>query len=378
MARLSILLPANNYGLYLRDVIDSALAQSATDFEVVIVDDASTDTTWETITSYRDDRIVALRNDNNQGLSASLNRALGASSGAAVVILNADDRMHPDFLRRAWQALLDTGPQVGVAGVRLRAVDEQGRHIVGHPAEKECSAPLDFNAADSWIWRNWFPGCALIRREVFEVVGGFAEDISTAVTWDLWVRVLAADIGLIVVPEVLCDRRVHEEEVTDEDSAKTLVEYALISQRHLHPYLIRIGRRDLLAQNVAGFLRHPGLIYGDPPFAQTVVSRLFSLLDAADQVAAVQLLGHELLRLRAEYSDQLQRADFLESRVNGITVERDSATQVLAQREYELTAALDRLVAAEVDRRAARAELARWENAALFRLGRRATRALRK
>jgi glycosyltransferase involved in cell wall biosynthesis len=363
----SILQPAHNYARFLPEAITSVLGQSYDDFEFIIIDDCSTDDTWDIVQSFKDPRIVAVQQAENRGMTATLNHGLRIASGEAIAVIGADDVYHRDFLARVHAEFAASGPEVGAVSVYLRGIDADGHPLAADPAGAHFNQPWDFGDPATWVWQNHFAGCAAVRREVFDTVGEFSEDIASAMDWDLWIRMLAAGYSLRVVPEVLFDWRLHGENITNRSVLQTLADYSLISERHLHPYLASIGRHDLIATNAGIFLTHRGLIEAEPAFTQTVVSRVLSSLPESDQAAAVRAAGFEVDRLRrlAEQGTSL-RDDLAQ------------ANEALREREYELQAALDRLGAAEADRRQAHAELERWQSTAIYRAARKAKRAVRK
>ena len=97
---VSIMMPAYNAGKYIGRAIESVLAQTYENWELVIVDDCSTDNTYEIAASYKDPRIRILRHEQNMGVGLSRNDALSASSGQWVAVLDADDEWLPERLER--------------------------------------------------------------------------------------------------------------------------------------------------------------------------------------------------------------------------------------------------------------------------------------
>ena len=95
---VSVIMPAYNSEVYIRESIDSVLAQSFVDFELIVVDDGSTDTTAEIVKSYTDDRIRLIRQV-NQGVSVARNTGLEAANGQYISFLDSDDLYYPDFLK---------------------------------------------------------------------------------------------------------------------------------------------------------------------------------------------------------------------------------------------------------------------------------------
>lgn len=123
MSRVTVLLAAYNAEKYLREALDSLLAQTMTDFQAVMIDDASTDSTHDILASYAaaDSRFRLLTNTVNTGQAIARNRGLQVSDGRYVAMLDADDRFAPDTLEKA-VAVLDRDPDAGVAVLDLRYV----------------------------------------------------------------------------------------------------------------------------------------------------------------------------------------------------------------------------------------------------------------
>ncbi len=113
--RVSVLMPAYNAAGTIREAIDSALAQTLSDLEVVVVDDGSRDETAQIVASYADPRVRLLRNPKNLGMPATRQRGADAARGEYLAILDSDDRAHPTRFERqaAW---LDAHPRCAVVG----------------------------------------------------------------------------------------------------------------------------------------------------------------------------------------------------------------------------------------------------------------------
>lgn len=125
MARISVIVPVYNTALYLEACLDSILNQTFTDFEIIIVDDGSTDSSWEICCRYakRDARIHLIQ-QTNQGLSAARNRGLDAASGDYIGFCDSDDYMDIEMLASLYEAIRKDHSQMAVCGIVL--VDENG------------------------------------------------------------------------------------------------------------------------------------------------------------------------------------------------------------------------------------------------------------
>ncbi|WP_400190228.1 glycosyltransferase family 2 protein [Hymenobacter sp. B81] len=113
--KVSVLLPVYNVGPYIRETITSILAQTFTDFELIVVDDLSTDNTVEVVQSFTDPRVQLLRNARNLGRAGTDNAGLEAVRGQYLAKMDGDDLCHPERLARQ-VAFLDQHPEVNMVG----------------------------------------------------------------------------------------------------------------------------------------------------------------------------------------------------------------------------------------------------------------------
>ena len=191
----------HNGAPFVRESVASILAQSYSDFEMVIVDDASTDGSGEIIEALDDPRIRLVRNDRNIGLTRSLNRGLAASSGLLVARQDADDVSHGD--RLALQvAYLDAHSETAVVGSWYRKVSATGE-VLG---ERELpTEPVHV----SWATLFYCPlvhSAAMFRRADAIAVAGYDERFVYAQDYDLWSR-LGRRRQLANLPHKLVDYR---------------------------------------------------------------------------------------------------------------------------------------------------------------------------
>lgn len=195
---VSVLLCVYNGERYLREAVDSILAQTWTDFEFVIVDDASTDKTPAILDSYRDGRIVRYRNAENIGLTKSLNRGLEICRGEYVARIDADDVSLPDRLARQ-VAFLAEHPEITVLGTWTTEIDEHGGEIGAF----EVAPDADYVAWEL-TWRNVvYPSSVLMRRAPVAALCGYDARVPYAQDHDLWTRVIMAGGKAALLPERL-------------------------------------------------------------------------------------------------------------------------------------------------------------------------------
>jgi glycosyltransferase involved in cell wall biosynthesis len=181
--KVTVLMSVYNGEKYLREAIESILNQTFKDFEFLIIDDGSIDSTPEIIQSYNDPRIRVIRNDENLGLTKSLNIGLREAKGEYIARMDADDISVPERLEKQ-VLLLEKYPKIGVLGTNIQYINE-----FGNP-----SLILKWPQRDSLIkWQLCFMNpiahpSVIIRRKLLADSGGYNEEITFGQDYDLWVR----------------------------------------------------------------------------------------------------------------------------------------------------------------------------------------------
>lgn len=190
MTRLSIVIPCYNDGLYLPEAVASALSQTHDDVEVIVVDDGSTDpSTSRALDDLPPTRVRILRQE-NAGLPAARNAGIMIATGDYILPLDADDLLGSTFAEHA-VALLDESPHVGLVG--------SGTRMFG--TEKTVMRPSTPHPVD-WLLANRLPASAVFRRADWVVCGGYAEDLRWGEDWHLWVRIVAMERQVEILPEI--------------------------------------------------------------------------------------------------------------------------------------------------------------------------------
>ncbi len=186
--RVTVHVPAYNYGRFLGDALDSLLAQTCTDWEAIVIDDASTDDTAEVVTRYTDPRFRFVRHDANAGHIATYNEGIDLARGEFFVILSADDRYRATFLERAL-ACFDDHPDVQLVYTDTESIDEHGRAHgrsgtaidPDHDWVRDLSIPLMFG--------SYISGCAgIARTAVLRDLGGYEPTLPHSADLYLWRR----------------------------------------------------------------------------------------------------------------------------------------------------------------------------------------------
>jgi glycosyltransferase involved in cell wall biosynthesis len=201
--RVSVVIPLYNAAPYIAGAVESVLTQDYRDFELLVVDDASTDDSVAIVEAIADPRLRLLRHSVNQGVAAARNTALGEAVGDVIATVGADDAMKPGNLA-AKVAVLDDHPDVGVVFGNAELIDEEGARLgVADPARATGLIPQP-RLFSMLLYGNPFVDvAAVVRRSVLDQVGLFDGELRHGEDWDLWLRVGAvADAFYLEAPLV--------------------------------------------------------------------------------------------------------------------------------------------------------------------------------
>jgi glycosyltransferase involved in cell wall biosynthesis len=206
----SVCIPAYNSASYVRECIESVLAQTYQDFELIISDNCSTDRTWEIVQSYSDPRIRLTRADQNRGMAHNFNQAVGMARGEYLKILCSDDVLHPRALELQAKFLDEHQDAVLVTCAR-QFIDAQGRdlQIVRWFSRDIVLRGVDLKTV-ILLYGNVIgePSATLTRREAVVRAGPFKDGLSTAIDLEMWLRVLDQGPGGYMASS-LCSIRRH-------------------------------------------------------------------------------------------------------------------------------------------------------------------------
>jgi hypothetical protein len=203
---VSVVMAVHNGERFLRDSIDSILNQTFADFEFIIVDDGSTDSTVAILTSYADSRIHVIRNDKTIGLPTSLNLGIGAAEGAYIARMDSDDISLPERFARQVAYLIDY-PHIDVLGTWFTHLTHHGERL------NTVELPLTHGMI-AWSLLFFTPishPTAIIRRTVLQRVGGYNTDYPLAQDYELWTR-LIHHAQFANLPEALVLYRIQTDE----------------------------------------------------------------------------------------------------------------------------------------------------------------------
>jgi glycosyltransferase involved in cell wall biosynthesis len=246
-----VILPVYNGGDYLRESVASVLAQTVEDFEFLILDDASTDWSWDYLSSLADKRVRLFRNATNRGLFFNLNYLINQSRGELIKLWSQDDRMYPHCL----QAFLDfhgLHPALGFSYSGRDIIDGNGE--IRHREGKDETPTLVSTALHARI--AFYTGSiagnianVCIRRQALEKTGLFNESMQISGDFDMWVR-LAQHFDTGFIPDRLIQLRDHSGQLSRREElyirhVKEDLQVYRYLQGYVSPALRQEGRRML-------------------------------------------------------------------------------------------------------------------------------------
>ena len=203
MPKVSVVIPAYNAVDYLIKTLENVFDQTFTDFEVIVIDDGSSDRTIESISNLTNPNLKIVRQA-NQGVAVARNKGIELASGEYIAFLDSDDLWHPTKLEKQVQCL-DTNPEVGLVNTWIKNIDEHGNELSIVQAPE-----VEGNVWNQIIEENIIlcGSIPMIRRSCFEKVGVFDFELLSAEDWDMWIR-LAAKYSFALVKEPLVLYRQH-------------------------------------------------------------------------------------------------------------------------------------------------------------------------
>jgi glycosyltransferase involved in cell wall biosynthesis len=182
---VSIVMAAKNYARFLPEAVDSVFAQTFTDWELLIIDDASTDATPGTVAPYLGDSRVRYVRSDGLGQSRAKNLGIALSRGRFIAFLDADDAWLPMKLEKQL-ALFAAQPAAGVVFSRRCLMNEAG---LGIPVRAAGALASGFVLAEMFTQNFVCFSSAVVRREIFAHVGRFDPEWDLSIDYDLWLRV---------------------------------------------------------------------------------------------------------------------------------------------------------------------------------------------
>jgi glycosyltransferase involved in cell wall biosynthesis len=212
---VTVVIPCYNQAHFLGEAIESVLAQSYPNFEIIVVDDGSTDNTSEVASGYPSEK-VRLLGQKNKGRSAARNLGLRQSRGEYVVFLDSDDRLLPEALE-VGERELEAHPECAFVSGHIRRIGADGSPLRTPPQALHKAHVKDHYARLLRYNYIWTTGPVMYRRSVFDTVDGFDSSLEPCEDWDIYLRI-AGGYPVHHHGEVVAEYRQHDANTTHDST----------------------------------------------------------------------------------------------------------------------------------------------------------------
>jgi glycosyltransferase involved in cell wall biosynthesis len=192
---VSVIIPTYNRAHVISRAIGSVLSQTYQDFEIIVVDDGSTDNTEDVVRSFKDTRVNYIGYKENRGANAAKNVGVRAARGDSIGVLDSDDEYLPERLEKTVHVLRDSSADIGVVYSNL-LINRRGR------MKKYLTHGISGNIYAEELKFNYIPTCTAIVKKQCLLENPYDEKLPAFVDWDLWIR-LAKHYKFIYVDEPL-------------------------------------------------------------------------------------------------------------------------------------------------------------------------------
>jgi glycosyltransferase involved in cell wall biosynthesis len=240
MPKISIIIPTYNSSLFLKRTVKSVLSQTFTDWELLMVDDCSTDNTAELIEEFtkQDSRIKLYKTPQNSGGPATAkNIGINNAQGEYVAFLDHDDEWLPEKLKKQLE-LFETSKneKLGLVSCYINIRDNNTKKIISKHRtlykENTLSMLLQYNFLVT-------SSCVMTKLEILKKVGLFDTDFKVSDDWDMWLRIIKSRYELDFIPECLVDYFVHENNLSSNKEREVEEFKLLFNKNNEGPFRIK-------------------------------------------------------------------------------------------------------------------------------------------
>jgi glycosyltransferase involved in cell wall biosynthesis len=223
VSKVSVIIPAYNQGNYLREAIQSVLDQTYPNYEIIIVDDGSTDHTCEVAHEFSDDRVMYFYQA-NRGLSGARNTGIRHATGDYLSYLDSDDKFTPEKLAYLVKELEDK-PDIGLVAGQAIPINEDGFRV-----GKTYNRPIPEIPQQLLLGNPLHVGSVLIRRTWQEIAGDFDETLRSYEDWDMWLRLVKLGCLTGWVPKPVSLYRFHTQQMTRNSRQMTEATFSVLDK----------------------------------------------------------------------------------------------------------------------------------------------------
>lgn len=267
MPTISVIMPTYNAEKYISTAIESILQQTFEDFEFIIIDDASTDQTYDIICSYHDKRITRIRNQRNLGVAACINKGILIAHSEFIARMDSDDISKPDRFQKQVQ-FMNANSNLGISGTHMEIIDNKGKVIKEHLkkiGDETIKVSLFFGhtsfAHPSIIMRSRMIDMYHLR---YDTAFQYAED------YDLYCR-CSSFMAMDNYPECLVQYRIHPESVSQKYKQQQVIDAKTALYLHLRRLRVPFSLKD--------FNIHTQFAFPDVNRKQSYAKKIFEWVD---------------------------------------------------------------------------------------------------
>jgi glycosyltransferase involved in cell wall biosynthesis len=238
--RVSVLMSVYNGEQYLKDAIESILSQTFCDFEFIVIDDGSSDSTPDILAHYqqREPRVLAHRFDHNRGLSAALNFGIRLARGEYIARMDADDISLPNRLQEQ-VGFMDAHPEIGVCGTWVELIGAIEGQIWKYPTRHEAiHARMLF--ANTLVHPSVIMRVVSIKENALQ----YDEDVRYAQDYELWGRAITS-VQFANLDQILLQHRIHAEGTGVKHRQAQYKTHEMVYHRLLSPFSFEYSDDDL-------------------------------------------------------------------------------------------------------------------------------------
>lgn len=223
----SVVIPIYNRGHSILNAINSVLGQTFQDFELIIVDDCSTDNSIQIISNIKDKRIKIFKLNQNSGAAAARNFGINQASGEYISFLDSDDYYEVDFLQKTFEMLKDTDDKVGFSWTGVRYHENQKKMEYLWSPDKQKTSYLTF-LNSLHIGTN---SGITVKKKVFNSCGHFREDLPAAEDTEFFLRI-TRKFDYIFLPEILINIQKDGNDRLSKNFKKIAQAYSIFLPQH--------------------------------------------------------------------------------------------------------------------------------------------------
>jgi len=255
-AQISVIIPCYNDGQYITETVERVLQQTFTPLEIIIVNDGSTDqNTLDTLAQLEKHALITVLHKENGRMSAARNYGVIHAKGTYIAALDADDYFDNHFFEKAIP-IFQAQPNIAVVTSYIQFF---GNH-------KGASKPRGGNAYN-FLFSNQCPACALVRKEVWDQVGGYDESMKLGYEdWEFYIRITQLGLSVHVIPELLLHYR--------QTDKSTLKNQTHPNRKFLIDYILN-KHKDWYIQCLSDLINEKQVIYTESRIAFSTIWKLF-------------------------------------------------------------------------------------------------------